>query len=97
VAGDTTTGMADEYEIVRYRPAHKPQVAKLQTHLWSSDSNLAARYLEWKYEENPYAKEPVIYLAFQGGELVGMRGLYPSRWEFGSRGKCVRYWWPMTR
>jgi hypothetical protein len=83
VAGETT-GMADEYEIVRYRPTHKSQVAKLQTHLWSSDSKLAARYLEWKYEENPYAKEPVIYLAFRSGELVGMRGFYPSKWELGS-------------
>ena len=84
MAGDTTPGMAGEYEIVRYRPAHKSQVAKLQTHLWSSDSSLAAQYLEWKYEENPYAKEPVIYLAFYGGELVGMRGFYQSRWELGS-------------
>ena len=32
-------------EIVRYRPAHKAQVAALQTHLWSPDPNLTRRYL----------------------------------------------------
>lgn len=84
MAGDTTPGMAGECEIVRYRPAHKLQVAKLQTNLWTSDAELAMRYLEWKYEENPYAQEPLIYLAFYGGELVGMRGFYQSRWELGS-------------
>ena len=71
-------------EIARYRPAHKAQVAALQTLLWSSDPNLNRRYLEWRFEENPYGTEPVIYLAFQGGELVGMRGFYHSRWELGS-------------
>jgi len=84
VAGETSVEMGDPYEIVRYRPAHKSQVARLQTHLWSSDPKLATQYLEWKYEENPYAKEPVIYLAFHDGELVGMRGFYHSRWELGS-------------
>jgi len=84
VAADSTPRMVDGYEIVRYRPENKSQVAKLQTHLWTSEPKLATRYLEWKYEENPYAKEPVIYLAFQGSKLVGMRGFYQSKWELGS-------------
>jgi GNAT superfamily N-acetyltransferase len=84
VAGENAPQAAGEYEIVRYRPSHKSQVAKLQTNLWSSDTALAARYLEWKYEENPYTKDPVIFLAFRGSELVGMRGFYESRWELGS-------------
>jgi GNAT superfamily N-acetyltransferase len=71
-------------EIARYRPTHKAQVAALQTLLWSPDPNLNQRYLEWRLEENPYGTEPVIYLAFQGGELVGMRGFYHFRWELGS-------------
>jgi hypothetical protein len=83
VAADPTPRMVDGYQIVRYRPEHKSQVAKLQTHLWTSEPKLATRYLEWKYEENPYAKEPVIYLAFQGSKLVGMRGFYQSKWELG--------------
>ena len=84
MGGETTPGVTDQYEVLRYRPAHKSQVAKLQVHLWSSDPRLASQYLEWKYEENPYAKEPVIYLAFQGSDLVGMRGFYQSKWEIGT-------------
>jgi len=76
--------MTSTYEIVSYCPAHKGQVAALQTNLWTTDVNQAARYLEWKHEENPYVKEPLIYLAFHGRELVGMRGFYGARWEVGS-------------
>jgi hypothetical protein len=76
--------MNNLYDIVSYRPEHKRQVSALQTLLWSTDPDLGVRHLEWKYGENPYVKEPLIYLAFQGGELVGMRGFYGSKWELGS-------------
>jgi hypothetical protein len=76
--------MNNPYEIVPYRPQHKKQVAALQTHLWSTDADLGAHHLQWKYEENPYLEEPLIYLAFHGGELVGMRGFYGSKWELGA-------------
>jgi GNAT superfamily N-acetyltransferase/acyl carrier protein len=69
--------------IVKYEPRFKHAVAQFQTGLWSPDPDLNMRYLEWKYESNPYAGEPVIYLAFHRDELVGMRGFYPSRWEAG--------------
>ncbi len=75
--------MSNTYEIVSYHSAHKGQVAELQSHLWTRDASLAARYFEWKYEENPYLKKPLIYLAFQGSELVGMRGFYGAQWELG--------------
>jgi hypothetical protein len=75
--------MSNTYEIVSYHSAHKGQVAALQSYLWTRDASLAARYFEWKYEENPYLKEPLIYLAFQGSELVGMRGFYGAQWELG--------------
>lgn len=75
--------MSNTYKIVSYDPAHKEKVAVLQTHLWTRDVGLATRYFRWKYEENPYSKEPLIYLAFQGSELVGMRGFYGAKWELG--------------
>jgi GNAT superfamily N-acetyltransferase len=75
--------MSAPYEIVSYRPAHKWQVAELESHLWCRDVSLAVRYLEWKYQENPYAPEPAMYLAFAGSELVGVRGFYGARWESG--------------
>jgi GNAT superfamily N-acetyltransferase/acyl carrier protein len=76
-------GDDDKYRIVRYEPKHKSAVTELQTRLWSPDSARNVRYLEWKYERNPYRKGTVIYLAFHGKDLVGMRGFYGSRWETG--------------
>lgn len=69
--------------IVRYAAQHKAAVAELQTGLWSTDAASNRAYLEWKYEQNPYGSEPNIYLALDRGEIVGMRGLYASRWEVG--------------
>jgi len=76
----------NDYEVVKYRPKFKIQVAELQKGLWSPDSELNARYFEWKFERNPYLNDPPrVYLAFQGDDLVGMRGFWGSRWEVGSR------------
>ncbi len=77
--------MAANYEIVKYAPRFKRQVAELQGHLWGPNVALNLRYLEWKHEENPYVDEPLVYLAFHGGELVGMRSMFGARWEAGSR------------
>jgi hypothetical protein len=77
------------FEIVRYRPEHKQSVAELQTALWSADAALNARYFEWKYEHNPWAVEPRIYLALRDGSAVGMRGFYESRWEGGTPSRIV--------
>jgi Acetyltransferase (GNAT) domain len=72
------------YEIVKYSPAHKPLVAELQKQMWSSDGDLNARYLEWKYEQNLRAGGASIYLALHGDRLVGMRGFHPARLEAGN-------------
>lgn len=71
------------YRVVTYRPEFKPAVAEFQTGLWSPDPDRNLRYLEWKYEDNPYADHGHIYLAFDDAALVGMRGFYPSRWQIG--------------
>jgi acyl carrier protein len=72
-----------ECRVVRYTPEHKHAVAEFQTGLWSKNPSRNLRYLEWKYEQNPYANEGRIYLAFYNDLLVGMRGFYGSRWEAG--------------
>ena len=74
--------MNEAYEISRYQPEDKADVAELQKDLWSSD-RLNTAYLEWKYEQNPYLDRIPIYLAWCRGELVGMRGFHGSRWEAG--------------
>ena len=75
--------MHSNYEIVRYRPELKRQVIELQTHLWSPDLSLNTSYFEWKYERNPYLKEPLIYLAMHDGKAIGMRGFFGVQWECG--------------
>ena len=72
-----------DYQIVRYEPPLKPAVLELQTNLWSSSLALNGAYFDWKYQRNPYLKEPLIYLALSGGRPVGMRGFFGTRWEGG--------------
>ena len=62
-------------EIIPYNPELRSEVAELFCLLVSRDPAEARRYLEWKYEENPYIGEPVLYLARANGRLVGTRGL----------------------
>jgi GNAT superfamily N-acetyltransferase len=69
--------------VVAYSAEHKAVVADLQRHLWHPDARLNASYLEWKYNQNPYIRDPLIYLAFIGDRLVGMRGAFGTRWEVG--------------
>ncbi len=54
--------MNTAYELIKYRPEHKAMIAELQKELWSSDTELNTRYLEWKYEKTADRTEPSIYL-----------------------------------
>ncbi len=69
--------------MVAYRAEHAPLVAELQRHLWSPDPALNTAYLEWKHHQNPYIREPLIYLAFADEQLVGMRGVFGTQWQVG--------------
>jgi len=74
----------ESYEIVRYIPELKPQLLQLQTHLWSGDAALNDAHFRWKYEENPYFREPLVHLALCDGQVVGMRGMCGARWQLGA-------------
>ena len=76
--------MNRKYEIVKYTPEFKGQVVELQKHLWSADPEINSAHLEWKYERNPYLREPRIYLVLCDDRVVGMRGIYGAKWEIGS-------------
>jgi GNAT superfamily N-acetyltransferase len=75
------------YEVIRYRPEHRLQVLELETHLWSPDLDLNDTYLRWKYDENPYLKDPLIVVALHEGIVVGVRGAYGAEWRIGPRGR----------
>jgi hypothetical protein len=72
------------YEIVPYKPEHRPQVLELQTHLWSPDIDRNDAYLRWKYEDNPSTDSPLIFLALFHGNVVGMRGAFGVPWVAGN-------------
>ena len=78
-----------QVEIVKYQPELKDEIVKLQTHLWSPDISLNKAYFEWKYECNPYIRDPLVYLALKGGKAVGMRGMFGTQWQIGPEPKTV--------
>ncbi|MCX6043820.1 MAG: GNAT family N-acetyltransferase [Chloroflexi bacterium] len=69
------------YQIVTYAPAFDDQIAVLQHYLWGPDVALNLAYLDWKYKQNPYIDEALIYLALCDGEVVGMLGSFGLQWE----------------
>jgi acyl carrier protein len=69
------------YRIVRYEPQHLPDVARLMCGLWSPDPALNEAVFRWKYFDNPFAGEPLIYLALRDGKPVAMRAFCESAWE----------------
>lgn len=72
------------YECVRYEPGHRDLVLDLQSHHWGPERDLNDRLFAWKYEQNPWRRDPLVYLVFHGSQLVAMRGFYGSRWEAGA-------------
>jgi GNAT superfamily N-acetyltransferase/acyl carrier protein len=70
-----------EGTVVTYQPELRTEVLTLQVHHWGDDHRCNEQYLRWKYEENPYEREPLIYLVRVAGRAVGMRGFYGSEWE----------------
>jgi GNAT superfamily N-acetyltransferase len=69
------------YDIVRYSSEYAQQVAELQTHHWHGDPAVNQAHFEWKYLQNPYITPAIVHLAIADGRVVGMRGMFGSRWE----------------
>ena len=77
------------YRFTRYQPKYREEIVRLQTVLWGPDLVLNTAYLTWKYEQNPYLDEPLIYLALHNERVVGMRWLFGAQWEIGRSGQTV--------
>jgi len=75
--------MPVDYEIVKYAPEFRAEVAALQRPLWGSNARLNEAYLRWKYHENPASDSTAILLALFRGKVVGMRGVWGARWQVG--------------
>ena len=79
--------MQPQYEIARFRSSHKEQVLRLLQNLWGRHDALNRAYFGWKYESNPYLRDPAICLALHRGQVVGMYGLVGARWQLGVSGR----------
>jgi GNAT superfamily N-acetyltransferase len=51
--------------------------------MWGADLTVNAAYLEWKHFDNPYVDRPILYLALCQDQVVGMRGMFGTRWQIG--------------
>jgi acyl-CoA synthetase (AMP-forming)/AMP-acid ligase II/GNAT superfamily N-acetyltransferase len=78
------------YRFLPYEPKWREGLLALQRHHWGTDADRNAALFEWKYEKNPYASEPLVFLALHGDEVVGMRGFCAGLWEIGRRPKVFR-------
>jgi GNAT superfamily N-acetyltransferase len=78
------------YEIAKYSPEFRDGVLALQRYSWSPDPVQNNAYFHWKHECCPYLDSPLIYLALYKGTVVGMRGMYGTRWEVGGSPEVFR-------
>jgi GNAT superfamily N-acetyltransferase len=72
------------YEFVRYRPEMRSAALSLLTYRWGSDARLNAAYFQWKYETNPHAPDPLVYVALDRGDLIAVLGFMGARWRTAS-------------
>jgi len=78
------------HRIIRYEPEFRERVAALHAEAFGLDPSESCSYLAWKYEENPYLQEPLLFLALNDAEVVvGMRGFYGTRWNVDGSSLCI--------
>jgi len=70
-------------EIVRYEPSLREELIEFRRRGYETGFPESRDYLSWKYENNPYLAEPVFYIARKEGCIIGMRGMFGTRWEYG--------------
>lgn len=77
------------YEVVRYSTELRPPVLDILSHLHGSDRERVSAYFRWKHEENPYTREPIVYLVLQDKAVVGMRAFMGGLWALGDGNPAV--------
>ena len=69
------------YEVIPYRPDLEPEVVELRNLASGGGLETSRRFLDWKYRQNPFARESFLYVALHEGRVVGMRGAYGTCWQ----------------
>jgi len=76
-------------QVVPFEPAFREQVAFLQKELWSPDPTRNGAYFEWKFERNPLDRDPPVFVALDGTQVVAMRAFSPTLWRAGAADTTV--------
>ena len=77
------------YQTILYEPELKRPVAEVLKGLWGNDIVENLRLFEWKYEENPFAQEPLGVVVLHGREVVGFRGYHPHHFTIAGSGEVI--------
>ncbi len=72
-------------EVVAYDPSLNEELVEFRRASYDTGFPESRDYLAWKYVENPYISGPLFYIARAKGNIVGMRGMYGTCWEYGNR------------
>lgn len=70
----------NNYQLGLLEPGGLDRAARLRQRVFGGSPELNRAYLRWKYLENPYLSEPLLYVAQKQGEIVGMRGWFGTSW-----------------
>ncbi len=76
--------MKFDIQIIPYRPEFRGRVAELRSSVLGHSPAENELYIDWKYERNPFPDATVLYLAVAGERVIGMRGMFGTKWEFAS-------------
>ena len=76
------------YRFTRYQPKYREEIVRLQSVLWGPDLALNAAYLTWKYEQNPYLDEPLIWRTSASSACAGATARNGKSAEAGKLSSC---------
>ena len=69
-----------EPEFVLHDLRFRARVIDLRRRVFGGSRSFNEAYFNWKYEQNPYLKDPLFSIALDDDRVVGMRGFYGARW-----------------
>jgi GNAT superfamily N-acetyltransferase len=74
-----------DYTVTEYRDEDRGQVTRLHAQLINKGWRRSQSYLRWKYEENPFITQPLLFVVRYGKQVVGLRGLVGTSWQLGPK------------
>lgn len=72
-----------EYSVAEAVDDDIEEIAVLEADLINTGRRLSHRYLDWKYRQNPFITSPLLFVVRHDDEIVGVRGMYGTRWNLG--------------